>query len=275
MPDRPASIPTRPLGSTGIAVPVLGLGTVKLGRNTGVKYPQAFELPTDQQAIELLATARELGVTLLDTAPAYGAAEERLGALLARTDALGGRDAWTIATKAGEAFDPESGASRFDFSPAGITASVHQSLARLRTDRLDLVLLHSDGNDMDILRHSGALEALRRLKEEGRVRAIGISTKTPEGAMLAVELCDVVMLTINPGYAGDEPAAAEAARRGVGVLVKKALLSGHVGSTGAGATPADCLRYALGVAGVSVAIIGTINPDHLRANVAAAIAASA
>ncbi len=71
----------RPLGSTGIKVSLLGLGTVKLGRNEGVKYPRPFDLPDDRSVVALLETAQSLGINLLDTAPAYGRSEERLGAL--------------------------------------------------------------------------------------------------------------------------------------------------------------------------------------------------
>ena len=68
----------------------------------------------------------------------------------------------------------------FDFSPAAIRASVEKSLRRLRSDYLDVLLLHSDGNDLDILDHSGAVDCLAALKEEGKIRAHGISTKTVE-----------------------------------------------------------------------------------------------
>ena len=62
----------RALGSTGIDVSVLGLGTVKIGRNQQVKYPSGFELPDDQSVIELFELARSLGINFIDTAPAYG-----------------------------------------------------------------------------------------------------------------------------------------------------------------------------------------------------------
>ena len=74
----------RRLGSTGLFVSPLGLGTVKLGRNTGVKYPGEFKIPTDAQAADLLRGAQKAGITLLDTAPAYGEAEERLGRIVPR-----------------------------------------------------------------------------------------------------------------------------------------------------------------------------------------------
>ena len=65
----------RPLGATGLQVSPLGLGTVKFGRNQGVKYPQAFNLPSDREALALLELAWDLGINLLDTAPAYGESE--------------------------------------------------------------------------------------------------------------------------------------------------------------------------------------------------------
>ncbi len=246
-------IPTRALGSTGLRVGVLGLGTVKLGRNEGVKYPLGFDLPSDEEAAALLAVARELGVNLIDTAPAYGSSEDRLGGLLS-----GMRDDWVIVTKAGETF--EDGRSRFDFSPGAIRTSVERSLVRLRTDRVECVLLHSDGRDAWILEESGAIEALETLQQEGKVLSFGVSTKTPEGAMRALDTCGVVMATLNPAQTGDLGAIREAGRRGVGVLIKKVLASGHA------ADPGESLRFVLGERSVSSAVVGTINPDHLRKN---------
>ena len=74
----------RPLGRTGIKVSPIGLGTTKLGRNTDVKYPKPFELPSDKQVGELLEAAFALGVNLIDTAPAYGESETRLGPFVAQ-----------------------------------------------------------------------------------------------------------------------------------------------------------------------------------------------
>jgi aryl-alcohol dehydrogenase-like predicted oxidoreductase len=99
----------------------LGLGTVKFGRNQGVKYPQPFELPSDQEALALLERPGIWGINLLDTAPAYGVSEERLGRLLRQC-----RRDWVIVTKVGEEFD--DGVSRFDFSAAATRASVERSL---------------------------------------------------------------------------------------------------------------------------------------------------
>ena len=253
----------RPLGSTGLTVSLLGLGTVKIGRNEGVKYPRGFDLPDDDAVIALLNAARDLGINLVDTAPAYGLSEERLGQLLPR---CGGRDAWVIVSKAGETF--ENGVSRFDFSPAAIRASVEHSLRRLRIDCLDAVLLHSDGIDEDTGRFLPAAAALADLKRSGLIRATGFSGKTAAGADRMLAAVDVLMLTYNAGYTAEAPVAARAAARGCGVLVKKALASGHA------ADPARALQAAATLPGVSAIVVGTLSPANLRAN-AMALAAVA
>ena len=180
----------RPLGNTGLIVSPLGLGTVKLGRDQGVKYPNGFTIPDDAAARALLDQARALGINLIDTAPAYGVSEQRLGPLL-----RGQREDWVIVSKVGEEF--ENGQSRFDFSPAHTRLSVERSLQRLETDRIDLVLVHSDGNDLAILQSSGVYETLAELKREGKLRAFGLSGKTVEGGLLALERGDCAMVTYN------------------------------------------------------------------------------
>ncbi len=250
----------RPLGSTGIEVSPLGLGTVKIGRDQQVKYPRGFIIPDDAAVRDLLALARDLGINLVDTAPAYGNSEERLGKLLpAKAD-------WVIVTKVGEIF--ENGESRFDFSAEHTRMSVERSLRRLGRDWVDVVLVHSNGDDMQIIEHEGALEELARLKEEGLIRAFGMSTKTTEGGLWIVEHTDVVMATCNPVDTHDLPVIARAQERGKGVLVKKGLMSGHADTAAGGGGVAAAIEYVFNTPGVSSMITGTINPDHLRDNVA-------
>jgi aryl-alcohol dehydrogenase-like predicted oxidoreductase len=242
----------RPLGRTGLRVSPIGLGTTKLGRTEQLKYPESFALPSDAQVQALLESARGFGVNLIDTAPAYGTSEERLGALLSD------RKDWVIVSKAGEEF--AHGRSHFDFSPAAVTRSVERSLERLRTDWLDVVLLHSDGDDLEILESSGALDALQELRDAGVIRAYGASTKTVTGGLRAVELCDVVMLAFNRDDRSQLPVIEAAHRANVGVLVKKPLASGH------DVEPGRALVEALEVPGVTSLVVGTVNPDHLLDN---------
>ncbi|MNM93851.1 General stress protein 69 [compost metagenome] len=260
------SLPTlhdlhRPLGSTGLRVSPLGLGTVKLGRDQGVKYPNGFTIPDDDQARQLLAQARDLGINLIDTAPAYGRSEERLGPLL-----RGQRDHWVIVSKVGEEF--EEGQSRFDFSAAHTRFSIERSLKRLETDHIDLVLVHSDGNDLHILEHEEVYQTLEALKQEGKIGGFGLSGKTVEGGLKALERGDCAMVTYNLNEQAERPVLDYAAEHGKAILVKKALASGHV-CLSPGVDPVRAsFELLFGHPGVSSAIVGTINPVHLAHNVA-------
>ena len=211
----------RPLGSTGLRVSPLGLGTVKLGRDQGVKYPSGFQIPDDDEARMLLKLSRDLGINLIDTAPAYGRSEERLGPLL-----RGQRQDWVIVSKVGEEF--VDGQSSHDFSAAHTRRSVERSLKRLETDFIDLVLVHSDGNDLAILNGCEVYETLAELKREGKIRGFGLSGKTVEGGLKALETGDCAMVTYNLNEQAELPVIDYAAAHGKAILVKKALASGHV-----------------------------------------------
>lgn len=259
-------LPMRDLGATGMRVSCLGLGTVKFGRNRGVKYPAGFELPSDREIAALLDLAHAAGVNLLDTAPAYGGSEQRIGGLLSN------RDKWLLCTKVGEIF--ENGRSRFDFSAGHVRASIEQSLRRLRTDRLDLVLIHSDGNDLAILDNSDCLETLEQLRGRGLLRAIGMSSKTIDGGLRAIELVDTLMLAYNRSDTSQRPVIEQARKAGKGVLVKKGLASGHAvhgANQDKNPSVADNFRFLLEPPGISSIIVGTINPGHLSENIRAAV----
>lgn len=239
----------------GLAVSVLGLGTVKFGRNEAVKYPQPFALPTDGEIANLLAAAKTLGINLLDTAPAYGSSEQRLGEAIA-----GQRQDWVLCTKVGEAF--AAGVSRYDFTADNVLRSVARSLRRLRTDWLDMVLVHSDGRAVAAIEAAGAFSALRRLQREGVVRCVGFSGKRLADGQAALPLVDVLMCEIHAGDRSQVPLTSAAAAAGVGVLVKKPMASGRLAQ-------ASDLAATAGIAGVTSVIAGTLSQEHLVDNVAA------
>lgn len=241
----------------GHLVSRLGLGTVKFGRNTGVKYPggDGFTLPDDKTINDILDLSLDLGMTLLDTAPAYGVAEERLGALLGAR-----RDKFFLMTKTGEEF--ENGVSSYEFSAAHTRTSIERSLKRLRTDYLDAVLVHSNRADLDVITKTDVIETLNDLKREGKIGLIGVSTYTVEGGMAALAASDGVMVAHNRGYQDEASVIARAAELGKAVFIKKALSSGH------SSDPAADLRFVLATRGVTSAIIGSITPANIRANMA-------
>ncbi len=247
----------RPLGSTGLEVSLLGLGAFKIGRNEQVKYPggPGFPLPTDREVLELLDGASALGINLIDTAPAYGTAEERLGNLLGNR-----RRDFVLVTKVGEEF--RDGRSSYDFSARAVEESVARSLRRLRTDRLECVLLHCPREDLEALERTPAVDTLERLKRRGDILSHGASVHTVEGGMAAIRRTDVVMATYNLEEIEMLPVLEAAGRAGKRVLVKKALRSGRL-------APADFARnfeHVLGAPGVASVVVGTLRLEHLREN---------
>lgn len=255
----------RPLGKTSMEVSALGFGTVKLGRNEGVKYPEGFSIPDDQAALALISHARDLGINLIDTAPAYGNSEQRLGTLLA-----GQRDQWLICSKVGEEF--ENGSSHFNFTPEHTAFSIERSLERLRTEVIDMVLVHSDGDDLRIINELGTLQALSELKRRGLIRAYGMSTKTVAGGIAAASECDIVMLTYNLVQQEEVEVLDACAEYGAAALIKKALASGHLAENFEDPVQAS-MDLVFSHPATASAIIGTISKEHLTANVKAAMAA--
>ncbi len=241
------------LPGTDLKIGRIALGTVKLGRNADVKYPKPFDLPTDGEVSKLLDTARSLGVNLIDTAPAYGISEQRLGQLLP-----GERSDWIISTKCGEQFDERG--SHYDFSGKAARESIERSLNQLKTDYLDIVLIHSDGNDLDIIQNTDLVDTLQKIKAEGVIRYIGMSTKTIEGGLAALSFSDLLMVTLNLTDQTQLPVIKAAHEAGKGILLKKVFASGYQSAK-------ESLGFAFGTEGVNAAVVGTMNPDHLAANV--------
>jgi aryl-alcohol dehydrogenase-like predicted oxidoreductase len=151
---------TRALGTSGLEVSAIGLGCM------GLSY--GYGPPTDRAtAIELLRGAVDRGVTLFDTAEAYGpfANEELLGEAFAPI-----RDQVVLATKFG--FRDGKAGEGLDSRPAHIREVVEASLARLNTDRIDLLYQHRVDPEVPIEDVAGTV---KELIDEGKVRHFGLS----------------------------------------------------------------------------------------------------
>ena len=245
----------RPLGQTGLLVTPLGFGAFKIGRNEKVKYPQPYDLPDDTAVERLLNGVLDAGINLIDTAPAYGISEERIGKFISQR-----RSEFVLSTKVGERF--VNGESSFDFTGPGVRASVADSLKKLRTEVLDILFVHSNGDDLTIQQQTDVVPTLQKLKHLGYLRAIGFSGKTPVGAAAALDWADVVMVEYHLDDTTHADVIAAAASREVGVVVKKGLASGHL-------PPAEALRFVLANPHVASVIVGGLSLEHLRANAAA------
>ncbi len=246
----------RELGNTGLKVSPIGFGAFKIGRNVGAKYPQGYNLPDDQAVDHLLNGVLDLGINYIDTAPAYGLSEQHIGRAIAHR-----RHTFVLSTKVGETF--EDGASSYDFSKEATRQSVEQSLRRLNTDMLDIVYVHSNRDELQVIHHTDVIPTLIEMKERGLIRALGFSGYTAEGAAACLNWADVLMLTYHQNDTTMSHAMAMATDAGIGVVVKNPLASGHLPA-------ADALRFVFNHSSVDTAVVGSLNLDHLKTNLAAA-----
>lgn len=242
----------RALGSSGLKVSPIAFGAFKIGRNKGIKYPSAYELPDDAAAEQLLNGVLDLGINLIDTAPAYGFSEERIGHFISHR-----RSEFLLSTKVGETF--EDGESEYNFDPDAMKRSIDESLRRLRADHVDVLLIHSDGNDEEILSDDEVIDVMLEAKAQGKTRLIGFSGKTIIGARNALDFADVLMIEYHPLDTSHEAVMHEAYQRGVGVLIKKPLAAGRI-------APEQAIPFAMRHPATSSLVIGGLNLEHIKRN---------
>ncbi len=226
------TVPTRPLGRTGVHVSAIGLGGFHLG------------IPSERDAIAIVRHALDSGITFLDNCWDYndGESERRMGKALED----GYRQRAFLMTK----IDGRTREAARD--------QIDQSLQRLRTDVIDLLQIHevirmSDADDIFTL---GVIDALVEAKNAGRVRHLGFTGhKDPQMLIALLEAAD------RNGFAFDTMqfplnvldhhwnsfearVVPEAQRRGVAILGMKPLGAGEIPKLNR-VTASECLRYAL------------------------------
>jgi aryl-alcohol dehydrogenase-like predicted oxidoreductase len=206
---------TRPLGASGIEVSQIGVGAMQFGWS-------AWNGPGEEECFAIVDEAIGQGATFIDTAPAYGGgrSEEILGRVLD-----GRRDEVVLCTKFGHWADGTT-----DFSADRIEESVEQSLRRLRTDHLDVLLIHSPPAEFMDGTAAPHYRVLQRLQDSGAIRAYGVSGRDDTSAEIAkiVETTGSKAIEIRFNALFQEPAARfeQAAKAGVGLIVKVPLESG-------------------------------------------------
>jgi aryl-alcohol dehydrogenase-like predicted oxidoreductase len=285
------AIPTRTLGRTGAEVTVLGFGAMEL---RGEPRGPAIE---DADAGRLLNAVLDEGITLIDTSVDYGRSEELIGRYLSSR-----RDEYFLASKCGcLTTTPAAATPPFphDYSAANVRAGVEQSLRRLQTDHLDLVQVHMSPS-RDQLEHDGTIEEMVRLRDQGKVRFLGMSGIEPNLAdQIAMGTFDVFQIPYSALQRGHEALISHAAEGGAGVLIRGGVARGtaseekawRVRPLSGGDVPAEAtweaarldelleddmnrhefiLRFTLSLPALSSTIVGTSSLDHLRSNVAMA-----
>jgi hypothetical protein len=252
-------LPRRPLGETGLQVSLLGVGTAPLG------WPATTEAEVDR----VVGAAIDEGINYFDTAPIYQLAELRLGKAL-----KGRRDKVVLVSKV-EATSKQDALWQ-----------IEESLRKLQTDHLDAVHIHNVGRtdrfpSMEVLLgEEGALAALREAKKKGLVRHIGMTSHLrPQRALpvLATGAIELVMCAVNfvdrHTYNFEGTVFAEARKRGLGIVAMKIL--GGTLKQGVNARLSEpehyemAVRYALGIPGLAVAIMGMCREGEVKKAAAA------
>jgi aryl-alcohol dehydrogenase-like predicted oxidoreductase len=253
VPAAGAKLPQRTLGRTGASVSILAFGC-------GSRFLM-YE-PIDA-GVAILNRAIDLGISYLDTAIDYGSgqSETRVGMVM-----KGRRKDVFLATKIpARARTRDAALREFD-----------ASLKRLQTDHVDLLHLHSLGDDADLARieaADGALKALYDLRERKATRFIGMTSHT-DGAVMAKAIdhndLDCVQMAMNPARANrfEELALPAANRKNLGVILMKVTAQEMLLGDGK-ADAASLLRYAWSLP-VSTVVCGMPKPEFVEANVASA-----
>jgi aryl-alcohol dehydrogenase-like predicted oxidoreductase len=234
----------------------LGLGTIGLGRPWG--KPDTG-VPTADQVDRLLAHAVSRGVRVLDTAPAYGTSEERLGSFL-RTVAPEARERLFVCTKVGENWTP-SGGSVVDHSLDECRRSLDRSVDRL--GRIDLLQIHKCS--VDVLSDDAFVGWLVGLRDACVVGAIGASVADVETFRYAMELevFDAIQMPGNPNRPEFAEPAGQLARPGRRSVVP--LLNRPFGS-GAIEPGVQAFSWLRAQYGRGVVLSGTTSTRHLDQN---------
>jgi hypothetical protein len=292
------SVGLRPFGRTGLQVSALGFGGANIG----------FTDISDKTLDRMFGVALELGVNLIDTAAMYGDSEEKIGRAL-----RGRRKRCLLCTKCGRSLPPRGSPKGFfvrlqrklrrsmgfdeeyeslDWHPRSLEWSILRSLRRLKTDYIDILLLH--GCSEETLQKDEVLEVLHRARKSGKVRFLGYSGERP-AALCAIQSGQFQAVEISINIADQdaiETVLPLAARKGMGVIAKRPLANnlwnsaerpdpvryphlqiywerlrqlGYDFLQGDHASEIG-LRFTLSVPGAHSAIVGTTNPDHLLQN---------
>ena len=286
-----ADLPTSTLGRTNLRVTRLGYGAMELrgGRRRTSRT---------EDVAKLLNCVLDSGINFIDTSPDYGLSEEAIGAHLSHR-----RGEFLLASKCGCAVGPAPSEGRRPhiFTRENVRAGVEQSLRRMKTDHIDLVQFHISPA-RSVLEENESVAELEALKQEGKLRFIGMSGTLPHITdHIAMGVFDAFQIPYSAIELEHEETIRSAASAGSGIIVRGGVARGipvtdesRLESLPEGfrrrfldrrrtfeAAKLDdllagmprmefMLRFTISLPEMDTTIVGTANPDHLAANVAAA-----
>jgi aryl-alcohol dehydrogenase-like predicted oxidoreductase len=282
------SLSTTALGRTGEQVTKLGYGAMEL---------RSRRLDPDD-VDRLLNAVLDSGINLVDTSPDYGASEEQIGRAISHR-----RDEYFLASKCGcpvgEGIGdtPPTGPREHVFTRENVRAAVEQSLRRMRTDHLDLVQFHISPSP-EVLAANDSIAELSALRDQGKIRFLGISGTLPNlPAQIEMGVFDAFQIPYSAVEREHEEAITQAAQSGGGTIIRGGVARGMPEPhpdlpeqyrrmmqarrdrfadvnlddlVGDMSSMEFMLRFTISHPDMHTTIVGTKNPEHLAANLAAA-----
>ena len=276
-------LPTATLGRTGLTVTKLGYGAMEV-RGTRIWGGRPV---TEDEADRILNAVVDSGITFIDTANDYGRSEEFIGRFLSHR-----RSEFVLATKCGCTVtykDENTDETPHEWTRDNLFRGLNESLARLKTDHIDLMQLHNPS--VEQCEQGDLVSVLQEMKQQGKVRFIGCSSTQPHlETYIGWGVFDAFQIPYSALERQHEEAIQKAADAGAGVIVRGGVARGEPGA-GLGnqdrwalweAAKLDelleegdnrtqfLLRFTLNHPGMSTNIVGTKSHEHLRENVEAA-----
>jgi len=276
-------LPRRTLGRTGLEVTQLSFGAME------VRGPKVWggRDPSEEEADRILNAVLDAGINFIDTAGCYGLSEERIGRFISDR-----RNEYVLATKCGcNLVDTDDG--RWDtphtWDRDTLLRNIEQSLTRMKIDYVDIWQLHNA--QPDAIKEGGLLDVMQEVKDQGLVRFISISSTLPYlDEYIEWGTFDTFQIPYSALEMEHHDVITRAAEAGMGIIIRGGIAKGGPESDvpqqqrvdlwteaglakllPAGMTSAEMiLRYTLTHPHCDTTIVGTLNPDHLAENVAAA-----
>lgn len=274
----------RLLGATGLKVSVLGYGAAEF-RGPFCYNGRPF---SEKKAGALLNKLLDYGINYIDTSPDYGYSEDVIGRHIACR-----RKEYFIATKCGcnVKITPKKWECSHIWTGKKIKQNVEESLQRLKTNYLDVLQLHSPSYKQIL--DSEVFNVIQELKRQGKTRFIGISTCLPDALdFLSTGIFDVIQIPYSCLEPLHSKVMEQAGNAGLGIVVRGGIARGGPDGYQADAhqrgyvsarefweiaklyelledmsPPEIILRYTISNKFCHTAIIGTLNEDHLNANI--------
>lgn len=273
----------RTLGRTGLSVTELGYGAMEV-RGSRIWGGRPV---TEEQADTILNAVLDAGINFIDTSNDYGRSEEFIGKYLSQR-----RSEYYLATKCGCTVvhkDENTDETPHVWTRENLFRGLHESLERMKTDYVDVMQLHNPS--VEQTEQGDLVAALQEMKQQGKVRWIGCSSTLPHiTTYIQWNVFDVYQIPYSGLERVHENVITQAAKAGAGIIDRGGVARGEPGEgLGGGdrwskfeaahldelreegeSRTAFLLRFLLSHPDIHTTIVGTLNPAHLKENIAIA-----